>query len=197
MEQLVGNECRAIGVSNFSVKNLEILLKDAQVVPAVDQVITQAHTHSPVKLTIFEGRVSYLPPPDSSRQVLQGKGDCPHVLFAPRTATVGSDIGYPKGTLGNRAGQEIQYPARHRELLCTVTRALSSLTCQDPHLMGCAKGQLDCHTQIVQPAETQGQLGGESHRCDKFDTADCEARSTRSRCVEQCAPRTGQVDVVG
>ncbi|GFZ47580.1 D-galacturonate reductase [Saitozyma sp. JCM 24511] len=45
MEQLVGNECRAIGVSNFSVKNLEILLKDAQVVPAVDQV--ECHIYLP------------------------------------------------------------------------------------------------------------------------------------------------------
>jgi glycerol 2-dehydrogenase (NADP+) len=41
MEQLVGDECRAIGVSNFSVKNLEILLKEAKIVPAVDQVILQ------------------------------------------------------------------------------------------------------------------------------------------------------------
>jgi glycerol 2-dehydrogenase (NADP+) len=46
MEQLVGNECRAIGVSNFSVKNLEILLKDAQVVPAVDQVILQEQSEA-------------------------------------------------------------------------------------------------------------------------------------------------------
>jgi glycerol 2-dehydrogenase (NADP+) len=43
MEQLVGKECKAIGVSNFSVKNLDILLKEAQVVPAVDQVILQAN----------------------------------------------------------------------------------------------------------------------------------------------------------
>lgn len=36
---------KAIGVSNFSVKNLEVLLKTAKVVPAVNQV--EAHPYCP------------------------------------------------------------------------------------------------------------------------------------------------------
>lgn len=35
---LAGGKVRSIGVSNFSIKNLDILLKDAKVVPAVNQV---------------------------------------------------------------------------------------------------------------------------------------------------------------
>ncbi|EJU03467.1 Aldo/keto reductase [Dacryopinax primogenitus] len=39
MEKLVGTgKVRAIGISNFSVQNLDILLKDAKIVPAVNQV---------------------------------------------------------------------------------------------------------------------------------------------------------------
>ncbi|KAG7532003.1 hypothetical protein FFLO_03942 [Filobasidium floriforme] len=39
MEKLVkGGKCRSIGVSNFSVENLELLLKSADIVPAVNQV---------------------------------------------------------------------------------------------------------------------------------------------------------------
>jgi len=45
MEALVGPECKAIGVSNFSVKNLKILLEQATVVPAVDQV--ECHIYLP------------------------------------------------------------------------------------------------------------------------------------------------------
>ncbi|ORX35164.1 Aldo/keto reductase [Kockovaella imperatae] len=45
MEKLVGPRCKAIGVSNFSVKNLEILLKEAKVVPAANQV--ESHIYLP------------------------------------------------------------------------------------------------------------------------------------------------------
>lgn len=38
MEALVGEKCRAIGVSNFSQKTLEELLQGAKTVPAVNQV---------------------------------------------------------------------------------------------------------------------------------------------------------------
>ncbi|KZT55833.1 Aldo/keto reductase [Calocera cornea HHB12733] len=39
MEKLVGTgKVRAIGISNFSIQNLEILLKDAKIVPAMNQV---------------------------------------------------------------------------------------------------------------------------------------------------------------
>ena len=43
MEKLLGTgKVRSIGVSNFSVKNLEILLKDASIVPATNQVEVHA-----------------------------------------------------------------------------------------------------------------------------------------------------------
>ncbi len=46
MEKLLDTgKVRAIGVSNFSVKNLEILLKEAKVVPAVNQV--ECHLYLP------------------------------------------------------------------------------------------------------------------------------------------------------
>ncbi|KZP01808.1 Aldo/keto reductase [Calocera viscosa TUFC12733] len=39
MEKLVGTgKVRAIGISNFSIQNLDILLKDAKIIPAVNQV---------------------------------------------------------------------------------------------------------------------------------------------------------------
>ncbi|KAF6810094.1 aldo keto reductase [Colletotrichum sojae] len=42
MEEMVGPKCRAIGVSNFSMKTLGELLEGARVVPAVNQVEVQA-----------------------------------------------------------------------------------------------------------------------------------------------------------
>lgn len=46
MEKLLeGGKVRSIGVSNFSTKNLDILLKEASVVPAVNQV--EANTYHP------------------------------------------------------------------------------------------------------------------------------------------------------
>ncbi|KAG7529027.1 hypothetical protein FFLO_05820 [Filobasidium floriforme] len=46
MEQLIGDgRCKAIGVSNFSVRNLETLLAEAKIVPAVNQV--EAHPYLP------------------------------------------------------------------------------------------------------------------------------------------------------
>lgn len=39
MEKLVGDKVRAIGVSNFGLKNLDKLLKTAKIVPAVNQVM--------------------------------------------------------------------------------------------------------------------------------------------------------------
>lgn len=38
MEGLVGPKCRAIGVSNFTQKTLDVLLATAKIVPAVNQV---------------------------------------------------------------------------------------------------------------------------------------------------------------
>lgn len=38
MEALVGEKCRAIGVSNFSQKTLDALLREARIVPVVNQV---------------------------------------------------------------------------------------------------------------------------------------------------------------
>lgn len=38
MEELVGEQCRAIGVSNFTQKTLERLLETAKIVPAVNEV---------------------------------------------------------------------------------------------------------------------------------------------------------------
>lgn len=38
MEPLVGPKCRAIGVSNFSQKTLDVLLASSDVIPAVNQV---------------------------------------------------------------------------------------------------------------------------------------------------------------
>ena len=38
MEKLVGPQCKAIGVSNFTQKTLDILLESAQVVPVVNQI---------------------------------------------------------------------------------------------------------------------------------------------------------------
>lgn len=38
MEKLVGDECKAVGVSNFTQKTLDRLLQDASVVPAVNEV---------------------------------------------------------------------------------------------------------------------------------------------------------------
>jgi len=45
MEKLVGDKCRAIGVSNFSIKTLEVILKDAKIVPAANQV--ESHLYLP------------------------------------------------------------------------------------------------------------------------------------------------------
>ncbi|KAL1935515.1 hypothetical protein VTP01DRAFT_4655 [Rhizomucor pusillus] len=45
LEKLVGDKVRAIGVSNFSVSNLEKLLKTAKIVPAVNQV--ELHPYLP------------------------------------------------------------------------------------------------------------------------------------------------------
>lgn len=45
MESLVSDKCRAIGVSNFTQKTLEVLLRDATVVPAVNQV--ELHAFNP------------------------------------------------------------------------------------------------------------------------------------------------------
>lgn len=41
MEELVGPECRAIGVGNLSIKNLEPLLKEATIKPAVNEIEIQ------------------------------------------------------------------------------------------------------------------------------------------------------------
>lgn len=38
MEELVGPQCRAIGVSNFTQKTLDELLPSAKIVPAINQV---------------------------------------------------------------------------------------------------------------------------------------------------------------
>ncbi|KAL4950416.1 putative aldo-keto reductase [Aspergillus filifer] len=38
MEELVGDQCRAIGVCNFTQKTLDVLLKEANIVPVVNQV---------------------------------------------------------------------------------------------------------------------------------------------------------------
>ena len=38
MEKLVGDKCRAIGVSNFSQKTIDELLPHAKIVPAINQV---------------------------------------------------------------------------------------------------------------------------------------------------------------
>jgi glycerol 2-dehydrogenase (NADP+) len=38
MEELVGPRCRAIGVSNFTQKTLDVLLASARIVPAVNQI---------------------------------------------------------------------------------------------------------------------------------------------------------------
>lgn len=45
MEKLVGSRVRAIGVSNFSIRHLEKLLKTARIVPAVLQV--ELHPYFP------------------------------------------------------------------------------------------------------------------------------------------------------
>lgn len=48
---LDGGRVKAIGVSNFSIKNLEILLKTAKVVPAVNQVEMHPYLSQPELLT--------------------------------------------------------------------------------------------------------------------------------------------------
>jgi len=45
MEKLVGPKCRGIGVSNFTVKTLEPLLKEASIIPIVNQV--ELHAGNP------------------------------------------------------------------------------------------------------------------------------------------------------
>ncbi|QKX58640.1 uncharacterized protein TRUGW13939_05765 [Talaromyces rugulosus] len=45
MEKLVGPQCRAIGVSNFTQRTLEILLREATISPAVNQV--ELHAFNP------------------------------------------------------------------------------------------------------------------------------------------------------
>ncbi|KAL2864266.1 aldo/keto reductase [Aspergillus lucknowensis] len=45
MEALVGDKCRAIGVSNFTQKTLDVLLAEATVVPVVNQV--ELHAFNP------------------------------------------------------------------------------------------------------------------------------------------------------
>ncbi len=38
MEKLLGTRCRAVGVSNFTIKHLEQLMQESEIVPAVNQV---------------------------------------------------------------------------------------------------------------------------------------------------------------
>ncbi|KAL3462129.1 putative aldo-keto reductase [Aspergillus heterothallicus] len=45
MEKCVGNRCRAIGVSNFTQKTLDVLLAEATIVPVVNQV--ELHAFNP------------------------------------------------------------------------------------------------------------------------------------------------------
>lgn len=45
MERLVGDRCRAIGVSNFTQKTLDVLLSEAEMVPVVNQV--ELHAFNP------------------------------------------------------------------------------------------------------------------------------------------------------
>lgn len=45
MEGLVGDKCKTIGVSNFTQKTLDVLLKSAKIVPAINQV--ELHAFNP------------------------------------------------------------------------------------------------------------------------------------------------------
>lgn len=45
MEKLVGPQCKSIGVSNFTQKTMDILLKEAEIVPAINEV--ELHAMNP------------------------------------------------------------------------------------------------------------------------------------------------------
>lgn len=45
MEALVGDKCRAIGVSNFAQKTLDELIRATKIVPAINQV--ELHAMNP------------------------------------------------------------------------------------------------------------------------------------------------------
>lgn len=66
MEKLVGDKVRAIGVSNFTVKKLEQLIKSAKIVPAVNQVTCLSFVLIACKYSgadISLGRIASLPCP--------------------------------------------------------------------------------------------------------------------------------------
>lgn len=53
------DKVKAIGVSNFSVKYLEELLKDATVVPAVNQIESHPYVFSPLRVHDVQGLIRF------------------------------------------------------------------------------------------------------------------------------------------
>jgi diketogulonate reductase-like aldo/keto reductase len=62
MEKLVGTRLRSIGVSNFSIENLEKLSNTARIPPSVNQVIKHKDQNLDIRFTYFlQSRLKCIP----------------------------------------------------------------------------------------------------------------------------------------